>query len=229
MWIQNKALFFGLFLASVCTALYMFRLLFTTFFGDFRGTHDQEHHLHESPTVMTAPLIVLAVLSVVGGFMGVPEALGGNHWLSHYLSPLLSFPAKLSTEEASHATEYMLMAIMIAATVLVMFLVYRSVVVKKQLPEADESLSPMQRVLSNKYYVDEFYEAAVVSPLRKLGSFFNRIIENRIIDGAIRSISTGLQSAGNGTQKLQTGNVGFYVFAMVAGIIAILVYNLFLR
>ncbi|MGI4806301.1 MAG: NADH-quinone oxidoreductase subunit L, partial [Janthinobacterium lividum] len=77
-------------LGSIFTAFYMFRLIYLTFFGKFRGTHEQEHHLHESPSLMTIPLIVLAVLSIVGGFIGVPEALGGNHWLEHYLSPVFA-------------------------------------------------------------------------------------------------------------------------------------------
>jgi NADH-quinone oxidoreductase subunit L len=229
MWVHNKALFVGLFLASVCTALYMFRLFFTTFFGNFRGTHDQEHHLHESPEVMTTPLVVLAILSVVGGFMGVPEALGGHHALREYLKPLLSTPLSMSGEELSHSTEYILMSVMVLVTLSVLFLVYSSVVRKNNIPAEDESGSPLRRLLANKYYVDEIYEAVIVTPLRKAGSFFNRVVESRVIDGAVRTINTGLRVAGDGAQKLQSGYVGFYVFAMVAGIIAILVYNLLLR
>lgn len=222
-WIQNKALFGVLFVAAVCTAYYMFRLYFMTFHGTFRGTHEQEHHLHESPAVMTVPLMVLAVLSVVGGFLGVPEALGGHHLLGEFLSPILSFPGSFLNEEPSHLFEYAFMAIMVA-TVLVVFFIVRT----RTATATAESSAPTftERLLSNKYYIDELYEKVIVTPLRHLSSLLDRIVENRIIDGAVRAVNAGVQLAGSGAQRLQSGNVGFYVFAMVAGIIAILLLNL---
>jgi len=230
VWVQNKVLFAGLFLTAVCTATYMFRLFFITFLGSFRGTHDQEHHLHESPRVMTLPLVVLAVLSVVGGFIGLPEALGGHHALRERMASIVSFPGALLNEEPSHAFEFTFMAVMVLVTLAILFLVRKSVVGQGALPADDGvPVSGISRLLANKYYVDEFYERVVVSPLRRTSAFLDRVIENRIIDGAIRAISNGVQAAGNGAQRIQTGNVGFYVFAMVAGVIAILVYNLLVR
>jgi NADH-quinone oxidoreductase subunit L len=93
--------------AALLTAFYMFRLYFVTFTGTFRGTHDQEHHLHESPAAMTFPLIVLAILSIIGGYVGVPEVLGGHHELASYLSPLV----KSAEHHLDHNTEYMLMGL----------------------------------------------------------------------------------------------------------------------
>src|SRR5476651_2121381 len=80
------------------TSFYMFRMLYLTFYGKFRGTHDQEHHLHESPSSMTIPLVVLAILSIVGGFFNVPEVMGGNHWLADYLAPVFANSVKIMPE-----------------------------------------------------------------------------------------------------------------------------------
>lgn len=230
MWVQNKVLFVGLALTAVCTALYMFRLFFMTFFGAFRGTHEQEHHLHESPVSMTAPLVVLAVLSTVGGFLGIPEIFGGHHHLRALLSPLLSFPASLINEEPSHSFEWIMMGTTLLVLALVIRSVYQSVVVREQLPPADEKeLTSTQRLLANKYYVDEIYTAVIVKPLRNFGTFCWNIVDTYIIDGAVRSVNAAVTAAGSGTRKLQTGNVGLYVFAMVVGIMAILIYNLIIR
>lgn len=230
MWVQNKILFVGLALTAVCTALYMFKLFFMTFYGSFRGTHEQEHHLHESPPSMTVPLIALAILSTVGGFLGIPEIFGGHHHLRALLSPLLSFPASLINEEPSHAFEWIMMGVTLLILALVIRMVYTSIVVREQLPSDDEKrLTSTQRLLANKYYVDEIYASVVVKPLRALANLFSTIVDTYIIDGAVRSVNTAVNAAGTGTRKLQTGNVGFYVFAMVLGIIAILVYNLIIR
>ncbi len=230
MWVQNKVLFVGLALTAVCTALYMFRLFFMTFFGAFRGTHEQEHHLHESPAVMTIPLIVLAILSTVGGLLGIPEIFGGHHHLRALLAPLLSFPASLLNEEPSHTFEWIMMGTTLLVLAIVIRTVYQSIVVRAELPSSDDKdITGTQRLLANKYYVDEIYQAAIVKPLRTFGSFCGNIIENYIIDGAVRTVNAAVNTAGSGTRKLQTGNVGFYVFAMVLGILAILVYNLIIR
>src|SRR6476619_337137 len=96
------------------TAFYMCRLDAMTFLGHFRGTHDQEHHLHESPSAMTIPLIILAILSVVGGFVGIPEAFAHNaHALEHFLSPVIIKSGE-AAPVLSVGTEYMLMGISVA-------------------------------------------------------------------------------------------------------------------
>ncbi len=101
----------------------MFRLLFLTFFGKFRGTHEQEHHLHESPASMTIPLVILAVLSALGGFIGVPEALHGTHHLAEFMSPLYAGshqvnPAAFEPTTLSHSEEYILMAVSVGVALL---------------------------------------------------------------------------------------------------------------
>src|SRR5688572_4026957 len=90
---HNKVLWLVGMIASILTAFYMFRLLFLTFFGSFRGTHEQEHHLHESPSSMTVPLMILAVLSVIGGLLGLPEFWGASNWMHHELASVIKRPA----------------------------------------------------------------------------------------------------------------------------------------
>ena len=101
VWIQHPVLFTVLSVTSIMTAIYMFRLFFLTFFGKFRGTHEQEHHLHESPPVITLPLVVLAVLSTVGGFIGMPEIFRNTHLLDNYLA-LIVISRQLIQPEPSH-------------------------------------------------------------------------------------------------------------------------------
>src|SRR6187431_1815550 len=122
---QSDALFFILSLTSVLTAIYMFRLLFLTFFGNFRGTHDQEHHLHESPPVITVPLIILAILSTLGGFLGLPGVFSEHHLFGNYLDPVLSSPAFAGHIEPSHFFEYMLMGISAAALALIGYMTWQ--------------------------------------------------------------------------------------------------------
>src|SRR5690606_19335094 len=95
-------------IASLFTALYMFRMLFLTFFGSFRGSREQEHHLHESPGTMTVPLMVLAALSVIGGVLGFPEFWGLSNWMAHHLQPLILRPGY---PVLGHDTEWMLMGL----------------------------------------------------------------------------------------------------------------------
>jgi NADH-quinone oxidoreductase subunit L len=102
---HNKILWVVGVLGALLTAFYMFRMMFLTFWGSFRGTEEQKHHLHESPISMTLPLIVLAVLSVIGGFIGVPEVLGGGHWLASYLDPVFAAStSKMGVLSLDHAT-----------------------------------------------------------------------------------------------------------------------------
>jgi NADH-quinone oxidoreductase subunit L len=230
VWVQNKVLFFILATTAVITAVYMFRLLFTTFFGDFRGTTEQGHHLHESPVIMTAPLVVLAILSTVGGLLGIPEIFGGHGMLHSFLEPLLSVPGAMLSEEAGHSFEWTMIGVTVVALIVVVFMTYRSVVgSKKLMPLEEKEFSSFQRLTYNKFYVDELYSNIVVKPLRLLAGFFSVIVESFVVDGIVRSVNNGVHAATGGTRRLQTGNVGFYIFAMVFGILTILVYNLIIR
>ena len=123
VFVQSKSMYVIGVITAMFTSFYMFRMLFLTFYGKFRGTHEQEHHLHESPPSMTVPLIILAVLSAAGGFLGVPESLGGHHWLEQFLSPVFKNSAAIVKNIPSlRQTEIFLMAISVGGAVLALIL-----------------------------------------------------------------------------------------------------------
>ncbi|MDX2194923.1 MAG: NADH-quinone oxidoreductase subunit L [Cytophagales bacterium] len=210
------------------TSYYMFRLLFLTFFGSFRGTHEQEHHLHESPLTMTVPLMVLAVLSMVGGFINIPEVLGGTSWLKEFLAPVFAYSIQKSepAHALSHDTEYMLMGISVGVSVVAIALAFIMYIVKKSVPASDSDEKGLARLLQHKYYVDELYIAIVQKPLDKLSSVFYAIVELKFIDALVNISGRGAINTSALVRKIQTGNTGFYVFAMVIGIIIIIGFTL---
>ena len=211
-------------IVAMFTSFYMFRLMFLTFWGKFRGTHEQEHHLHESPSSMTIPLIVLAVLATVGGFIGLPESLGGHDWLAGWLSPLLAAPAASANGAPS---ELLMMGISVSVAVIALVYAYSKYVKKASVPVADtEERSFWANLSYHKFYVDELYDAVVRKPLDAISGFFYNVIDRAGIDGIVNGVARSPVEASKGLRLLQTGNVGFYIFMMVAGIIAILVYSL---
>ena len=230
---HNKLLWVIGVLGSVMTSFYMFRLLFLTFFGTFRGTHEQEHHLHESPASMTIPLIVLAVLSALGGFIGVPEVLHGSNILATFMDPLyhtakLANPAAFEPTTLSHSEEYLLMAISVGAALASAVAAYVMYVSKSAVPQSDTvEKSGLQKLIYNKYYVDELYNSVFVKPIMTLSNLlysFGEFVIDLFVNGAVKVVNVlyGLQ------KKTQTGSVGDYVFAMVVGIAALLFWKLLL-
>lgn len=229
---HNKIMWgIGLF-TSMMTAFYMFRLLFVTFFGEFRGTHDQKHHLHESPATMTIPLIVLAVLSAAGGLLNIPHVLGGGESLAHFMAPLFELSKQANPElfegHLDHSTEYILMGVSVGAAVLSIFFAYNLFISKKVVPAADKEVTGLPKLLQNKYYVDEFYDAVFVNPMRKLSDVLYSFGEF-LIDLAVNGAGRLVQFLSGRMRLLQTGETGFYVFAMVLGILVILAWNLLLK
>lgn len=226
---HNKLLWVIGVMGAMLTAFYMFRMMFLTFFGSFRGTHEQEHHLHESPGSMTIPLIVLAVFSVIAGFIGVPEALGGTHWLAGFLSPVLEASnSKAETLHLAHSTEYILMAVSVAGALIAAFVAYSRYVRSGHIPARDgEQRSMLSNLSYNKFYIDEVYHALITRPLDGLSSVFFKLIDKRGIDGVVNGLGKGASEAGKGLRLLQTGNIGFYIFVMVASIVGIIVYTLY--
>jgi len=211
----------GVFTAFL-TAFYMFRMLFLTFFGTYRGTHHAEEKIHESPKSMTIPLIVLAVLSAVGGFIGIPEVLGGHHWLSQWLSPVIMH----HPEAGDHSTEFMLMGITIVGVLISIGIAYSRYVKQNHVPVAAEAKRPVLASISyNKFYIDELYDAIIRKPLDALSTFFYKIVDTKIVDGIVNGLGLGTSEASKGLRLLQSGNVGFYIFMMVVGIISLLLYT----
>lgn len=214
-------------IASILTAFYMFRLLFLTFFGKFRGTHDQEHHLHESPASMTIPLIVLAVLSVAGGLLGLPEFWHMPNWMAHHLDPLI---IRKNPSLLSHSTEWMLMGLAVAGALAAIYATYRVYMKSKVLPpEKEEQLKPWQRVLYNKYYVDELYDAIIRKPLDALSSVFHKFFDLEIIDGIVNGVGQTVKAVGSSIRYFQAGNIGFYIMSMTLGVVLILLLTFLIK
>lgn len=217
-------------LGAMLTAFYMFRMLFLTFWGSFRGTKEQEKHLHESPKSMTIPLIVLAILSVIGGAIGIPEVLGGHHWLAQFLSPVLVYTKAVSGEGPAldHATEYLLMGISVGAALLAIISAYVTYVSKKVVPSSDaENRSFLSKFSYRKFYIDELYETLITRPLDILSTFFYKVVDALGIDGLVNGAGTTAKEASKTLRLIQTGNVGFYIFMMVAAIVALLIYGFY--
>jgi NADH-quinone oxidoreductase subunit L len=210
------------------TSFYMFRMMYLTFWGKFRGTHEQEHHLHESPANMTIPLIILAILSAIAGMIGVPAVLGGHHELGAYLAPVFEQSAKLLGEhELSHNTEWILMGTSVLIALLAMGYAYSKYVSNNHVPVSDEEERPALANLSyHKFYIDELYDRVIRKPLDAVSVFFYKVVEQLGIDSFVNGLGKGALDTSKGLRLLQTGNVGFYIFMMVVGIIAILVYSL---
>ena len=200
---------------AAMTAFYMFRLYATTFLGTYRGTAEQASHIHESPKSMTIPLIILAILSVVGGFIGVPEILGGNHQLHNFLSPVL---VSEKAHHINHNIEWMLMGIsVLIATIAILFAVNKFSK-KPELKDADG----LGKVLENKWYVDEFYNKIIVNPLNTLAIFFKNIIEKSGIDAAVNAVGKFVLYSSRQLRLMQSGQVGSYILFMVLAFILML-------
>jgi NADH-quinone oxidoreductase subunit L len=225
-WGYNKIMYALALIGALMTAFYMFRLYYITFTGKFRGTHEQEHHLHESPAAITLPLIVLAVLSVIGGYVGLPEVFGAPHLLAEYLSPIFAPSAPyLHAHHLSHGLEWGLMGLS-TGLVIVMILFARSKFINYT--DSGAGNTGIAKVLENKWYVDELYDAVIVKPLMVLSRFFQDVVEKAGIDGLVNGVGDGVKWSSRQIRLLQNGQVGFYIFAMVIGMIVLFVISLFL-
>jgi NADH-quinone oxidoreductase subunit L len=216
-------------ITAMFTSFYMFRMLYLTFYGKFRGTHDQEHHLHESPASMTIPLIVLAILSAVGGLINWPESLTGHHWLETFLAPVFEKSNTLVVEShLTGSTETTLMVISVLAALAALAYAYIKYVKNSHVPVADTEERPALAALSyHKFYIDELYDAIIRKPLDAISVFFYKVVDRLGIDGIVNGLGKGSIEASKGLRLLQTGNVGYYIFMMVLGIISILFYIVF--
>jgi NADH-quinone oxidoreductase subunit L len=205
----------------------MFRLYATTFLGTFRGSEEQRNHLHESPRAITIPLIILAILSAVGGFVGIPALFAeGAHSLEHFLAPVFSQSAKLKeTIHPDHNTEWILVGVSVVVSAIAAVFAWRRF---SRRPELGEPAG-LGNVLANKWYVDEFYDAIVVRPLDWIGKMFNTVIEKNVIDWMVNGVGRLLQYSSRQVRLLQSGLVGSYVLLMVLSILVFFVVQFFIR
>lgn len=201
--------------ASIMTAFYMFRLMFLTFFNEFRGTEEQKHHLHESPALITFPLIVLAILATVGGVISLP----GNSWLNHYLIPIL--PKLASAEHHLGSTEYLLMAVAVVGGLIGIGLAYAKYNKQNTVPGEDASITGFAKVLYNKYYLDEIYDFLFVKSINAMSKFFRDQVETSLASFVFGFGKVTNEISVQG-KKVQNGSVGLYLFAFVLGLCAII-------
>ncbi|MES2748254.1 MAG: NADH-quinone oxidoreductase subunit L [Bacteroidota bacterium] len=213
---HNKVLWIVGSIASIMTAFYMFRLMYLTFFKDFRGTEEQKHHLHESPSLITLPLVILAALATVGGLINFP----GSHWLDHFLEPILR------TKHEIHplgSQEYMLMGIALAVAIVGIVWAYSKYIKQGFVPKEDAEITGFSKTIYNKYYVDECYTFLFVKPYNSLANFFRTTLEPAL-GKVVFSFGSAANGIGNQGKKLHNGSIGVYLFAFVLGVCAIIIY-----
>jgi NADH-quinone oxidoreductase subunit L len=196
------------------TAFYMFRLYATTFLGEFRGTEEQKHHLHESPLAITTPLFILAILAVIGGFVNVPNVLGGKAGLHQFLSPVLKTE---NVHELTESKDFMLMGISVGVALLGIIIALAKYVKKPELNEA----TGLGKIVANKWYVDEIYNALIVNPISYLAIFFKNVIEKSGIDGFVNGVGTFIQYSARRIRLVQNGKVGSYILVMIFSILVL--------
>ena len=220
-------LFYGLgVLAALLTAFYMARLMAMTFLGENRTGEQERAHLHEAPWIMTGPLVVLGVLSAVGGALNLPEVFGGHQALEHWLEPVTAPAAAFTRLEAPHgATEYYLIGAAVLIGIVGLVAGWRATLAR---PIPTARAAPPDRglalVLNRKYYIDELYDTIVVRPVVWLSrAVLWRGVDQGVVDGAavngMARLSQGLGWLGS---RLQTGQVGVYVVLFLVGALWVL-------
>lgn len=212
-------------LVAFMTAFYSFRLFFLIFHGEFRGTEEQRHHLHESPIVVTLPLILLAIGAVSAGWFGIPGILGGdNHW-AHFLEPVLGHPHV----HVSGAVEALLMASSVLAGACGIGLAHYMYRLKPALPGlVAQRLQGVYRLLLNKYYVDELYDAIIVKPTLAFSrGVILRIVDLACIEGVVNGLPRTIGTFAERLRRLQDGQVSHYLAWMGGGAVALMAVLLF--
>jgi len=233
-----------LFVGAGVTAFYVFRAVFLTFYGKRRYTDEAAHHLHESPPIMTVPLIILAAGSVVAGFVGVPAVLGGSNVFHHYLQPAIGPVAVPGGELGSHMSglaahgeghasstsrtaELILMTLSVAIGVAGIALAHRFYIRKTALPgELVRQFKGLYHLIYNKYFVDEAYERTIVRPGYAVSDkVFFGVIDARVIDGVVNGVGVFARVVGSTVRLFQTGVVRTYALFFLLGLIY-LIYKL---
>ena len=224
-------------ITAFITSFYMFRLLFMTFFGDYRGAradtqghgshgHASDEHghgePHESPMVMLIPLMILAVLSVVGGLVGI-----GNHF-EHFLAPVFGTGAIIegATEAAGGYTEYLLMGISVLAALLGAFLAYVLYLSKPYLPQKiADGLNGFYTAVVHKYYIDEIYAAVFVKPLIDVSTrILWQGVDRGVIDATVNNSAAAARSVSDEVRHMQSGNLRSYAGWIAAGSAVVIAY-----
>jgi len=218
----HKGIWLAGMIGAGLTAFYMTRLYILTFRGKSRLSHEAEHHLHESPPSMILPLVVLAVLSIIGGYIGLPFQEGG-HLLTRWLHPVIAHEA----HHLSESTEWALMAGSVGVGLLGMLLAFRAYLWTPALATSIRArLEGVHRLLENKYWVDEVYHAIVVRPLMRVSEWLWRFWDATIVDGIVNGVGYTIEGGSAILKLFQTGFVGTYALFITLGVIALFLHFL---
>jgi NADH-quinone oxidoreductase subunit L len=205
------------------TAFYMFRQLFMVFHGESRADTHVKAHLHESPAVMTLPLVVLAIGAIFTGWLGAPEYLWGSRW-DHWLEPVFG---RAQAHHGSVSAEIIVTLITLAIVGAVIYLAYLNYGRPgAQLGAGSGAGGLLYRLSLNKYYIDEIYDRVFVRPFTACSEFFAQFIDLRVIDGTVNGIAAATRGVSSIWLGLQTGNVQHYLAAFLLGALALLAYCL---
>lgn len=212
-------------LTALLTSFYMFRLIFLTFFGKPR--YDEHHvHVHESPWSMLGPLVILAVLSIIGGWLAAPALWGGTDYFASFLAPVFGSPqgAEAVNEAAAHQLEIILVIVAVASALLGLAVAYWLYIRKPDKPEKlAKSVKPVYNTLLNKYYVDELYAAVIIKPLMWISTnVLWKFVDVAGIDGAVNGIASGAKDVGNVVRHTQSGNTRSYAVWVVIGALLVI-------
>ncbi len=219
-------------ITALLTAFYSFRIVAVAFYGRFRGGDSMEHHLHESPPVMTIPLILLAVGAVIAGWIGIPPLIGkelgleGSNWFYEFLTPVLGHPH--GKEMASHAEEIFVMFLSVLAGII--GISFAIILYKEDGRRAGALLKiPFMRkihtILWNKYYVDELYDKIIVKPSINLArDFIEAFTDIGIIEAIVNGVPAWIGKLSQRLRAIQTGLISHYGLAIVAGVFLIIVF-----
>lgn len=214
-------------IAAAMTAFYMFRLLYLTFHGTWRGRRDQEDHLHESPASMTMPLVILGVLSIIGGWIMIPKILGGGMQFEHFLQPVFRMADTQAAENGhpSVAFEYIVLAVSILIAVGGILFARAWYINNPKAPaKFAAKAKAAHKILLNKYYVDEIYDFAIVQTFLGLGDGFWRFVDVKIIDGVVNGAGMLFDWIASVLRRIQTGLVSNYALMMALGIVFVVGY-----
>jgi NADH-quinone oxidoreductase subunit L len=229
-WLQNKALWAVGLIGAFLTAFYMFRLYYMTFHGPMRETEEAKHHIHESPTSMTLPLILLAVLATIGGFVQIPIVAGGQRF-DAFLEPVFADVARV-TGGAAHAAapatpglEGAFMAISLLVAIAGIYLARKFYVTDPALPHRlAEAARGFYRLLWEKYRVDELYDRTVVQPMVKGSERLWQGFDAGVIDGAVNGVGRQIERGAGLLRTAQTGYVQYYALIITLGLVVVLGY-----
>jgi NADH-quinone oxidoreductase subunit L len=235
-WNSGNYVVWGLLLvAAFITAFYMARLTWLVFFGKYRGDQEQWDHAHESPRSMTTPLIILAILSAVGGFIGIPKVLTGGkdiNFFHHWLEPVVASGGGAhggehgaAGTEAAHSAGVELMLVLLAVVVaslgiFMAWTVYKTAGRSQRLAKA---AGPIYNLVRNLYWVDEFYERIILRPFYRLSAVFTAF-DKWVVDGLVNLSGIAADISGQFVKLFQTGLVRNYALMFLLGVVAILFY-----